>query len=108
MSNNSKIFFQPWVGSDYNTGGVFGKKVLVLGESHYGDAPDQTDDTIGTIKEFVYDFWGESYQQTFLCFERALAGRERLAKRSVSSCGTASCFTTSSRNRRPDLALHPT
>lgn len=76
MKSESKIFFQPWVGSDYNTGGVFGKKVLVLGESHYGDAPDQTDDTIGTIKEFVYDYWGESYQQTFLCFERALAGRE--------------------------------
>lgn len=76
MKSESKIFFQPWVGSDYNTGGVFGKKVLVLGESHYGDAPDQTDDTIGTIKEFVYEYWGESYQQTFLCFERALAGRE--------------------------------
>lgn len=76
MKSESKIFFQPWVGSDFNTGGVFGKKVLVLGESHYGDAPDQTDDTIGTIKEFVYEYWGESYQQTFLCFERSLAGRE--------------------------------
>lgn len=76
INRDSKIFFMPWVGSEYNSGGVYGKKVLVLGESHYGDAPDATDDTIGTIKEFVYDYWGAPYQQTFLCFERALAGRE--------------------------------
>ena len=76
MSNNSKIFFQPWVGSEYQTGGVYGKKVLVLGESHYGDSPDATDDTIGTVNEFVCEYEGAPYQQTFLCFERALAGRE--------------------------------
>ena len=74
--SDSKIFFQPWVGTEYKSGGVYGKKVLVLGESHYGDSPDSTDDTIGTIKEFVYEYWGAPYQQTFLCFERALAGRE--------------------------------
>lgn len=76
MSNDSKIFFKPWVGSEYYSGGVYGKKVLVLGESHYGDTPDTIEETIGTIKEFVYDYWGAPYQQTFLCFERALAGRE--------------------------------
>ena len=76
MSNNSKIFYKPWVGSEYNIGGVFGKKILVLGESHYGDAPGQADMTIDTIKEYVYEYWGDRYQQTFLCFERALAGRE--------------------------------
>ena len=76
LRSDSKIFFQPWVGTEYNSGGVFGKKVLVLGESHYGNTPDATDDTIGTIKEFVYDYWSAPYQQTFLCFERALAGRE--------------------------------
>lgn len=76
MSNNSKIVFQPWVGSEYQTGGVYGYKVLVLGESHYGEATDATDETIGVVKEFVYEYWGAPYQQTFLCFERALAGRE--------------------------------
>lgn len=76
VNSDSKIFFKPWVGRDYNTGGVFGKKVLVLGESHYGDATDATDETIGVVKEFVYEYWGAPYQQTFLCFERALAGRE--------------------------------
>ena len=85
------ILFEPWVGKDYTTGGVFNKKVLVLGESHYcndlnsgkckkcvkvnmrSECFSQTQDV---IEEFVNDYRGESYQQTFLCFERALAGRE--------------------------------
>lgn len=70
------VKFEPWVGMDYSTGGVYNKKVLVLGESHYGSGEDSPDDTIGTIEEFVYEYQGEPYQQTFLCFERALAGRE--------------------------------
>lgn len=85
------ILFEPWVGKDYTTGGVFNKKVLVLGESHYchdldsgkckkcdkvnmrSECFSQTQDVIG---DFVNNYSGEPYQQTFLCFERALAGRE--------------------------------
>ena len=29
------IHFEPWIGKDYENGGVFGKKILVLGESVY-------------------------------------------------------------------------
>ena len=29
------VFFHPWVGSDYFSGGIFGKRIMVLGESHY-------------------------------------------------------------------------
>ena len=29
------VFFKPWVGKDYNSGGIFGKRILALGESHY-------------------------------------------------------------------------
>ena len=30
-------YFKPWVGKNYKTGGIFnGKKVMILGESHYG------------------------------------------------------------------------
>ena len=29
------VFFRPWVGEDYSTGGIFKKKILVVGESHY-------------------------------------------------------------------------
>lgn len=33
MENN--IFFTPYIGKDYANGGLFGKRVMVLGESHY-------------------------------------------------------------------------
>lgn len=86
--------FHPWVGSKYNTEGFNGKKVLVLGESHYcrnelseggrcfpscrvenmkDDCYSQTEDV---IEGFVYCYSGERYQQTFLCFERAVLGKE--------------------------------
>ena len=29
------VFFEPWVGENYEIGGIFGKRILVLGESHY-------------------------------------------------------------------------
>ena len=28
------IFFQPFVGKDYANGGIFGKQIMILGESH--------------------------------------------------------------------------
>ncbi len=31
------IFFQPFVGMDYANGGIFGKRIMILGESHYCD-----------------------------------------------------------------------
>lgn len=31
----STVFFKPWVGADYPNGGVFAKRILVLGEAHY-------------------------------------------------------------------------
>ena len=34
---NSNIFFQPFVGKDYVNGGIFGKRIMILGESHYCD-----------------------------------------------------------------------
>lgn len=35
MENN--IFFQPFVGKHYADGGMFGKRIMILGESHYCD-----------------------------------------------------------------------
>lgn len=35
------VFFKPWVGKDYDSGGIFDKRILVLGESHYcGECDD--------------------------------------------------------------------
>jgi hypothetical protein len=29
------IFFKPWIGKNYETGGIFPKRIIILGESHY-------------------------------------------------------------------------
>ena len=31
------VFFRPFVGASYAGGGLFGKRIMVLGESHYCD-----------------------------------------------------------------------
>lgn len=31
----SAVFFKPWIGDNYGSSSMFGKKILVLGESHY-------------------------------------------------------------------------
>ena len=48
------IFFQPFVGKDYANGGIFGKRIMILGESHYCDegllAPEfKTDGNFVTV-----------------------------------------------------------
>lgn len=92
------VNFTPWVGKDYQNG--FGEtklKLLVLGESHYCNAlgkgictdcclqnclnqgyskADYVEQTITYIDELVHAYTGELYQQTGLCFERAVVGRE--------------------------------
>jgi hypothetical protein len=35
-----KVFYEPWIGDNYCTGGVFQRRILVLGESYYED-PDR-------------------------------------------------------------------
>ncbi len=87
-----KVNFKPWVGVNY-ANGIGGKKVLVLGESHYCRelaeggrcCPSceccKMDEechkfTINVMREFRDNYSGEGYEQTFLCFERAVAGHE--------------------------------
>lgn len=33
--NYDSVMFYPWIGKDYSHGGIFKKKILILGESHY-------------------------------------------------------------------------
>lgn len=94
----SHINFRPWVGRNYQSTGYKGKRILVLGESHYcikdlepggrccplckrenmkDDCYSQTEDVVNT---FVYEYSGERYLQTFLCFERAVVGKELTQK----------------------------
>ena len=88
------INFRPHFGNNYSITGFRGKKILVLGESHYclrelceegrcyprcnvdlmkEDCHSQTEDV---VDGFIYEYDGSKYYQTFLCFERAILGKE--------------------------------
>ncbi len=83
------------MGKNYFSNGYRGKRILVLGESHYCSDLNQggrcfpyikckkenmLNDcfsfTKDVINSFVYDYSGGKEQQTFLCFERAIVGKE--------------------------------
>ena len=92
------INFLPWVGKNYNLGvGSQNLKFLVLGESHYcydlgsgkckncnlanclnlGYTKDSfQNQTIEYISDLVYSYTGAEYQQTAICFERAVMGKQ--------------------------------
>lgn len=86
-------FFQPYIGPYYLSGGIFGKRILVLGESHYCDqcklstkgcgirCPNYTsechDFTINKLHEYLdrdkgFDHWMRTYTK----FERSLINAE--------------------------------
>ena len=77
MSINVK--FIPWVGSQYAEG-IQGKRVMVLGESHYcaheSDAVPQL--TINIIHHILNpDSEHEGFMNTYTKFGRALAGKDQ-------------------------------
>lgn len=88
----NSINFKPWVGKNYLTKGFRGKRILVLGESHY--CKELSDGsrchpccnkqlmndschllTQNVVHELTYEYEGQSYLQSFVCFERAVAGK---------------------------------
>lgn len=73
-----KLVFKPWIGKQYSKG-ISGKRVMVLGESHYCEraedaVPSMTSDIIMDL--FDNDSEHEPYKNTYTKFERALMGRE--------------------------------
>lgn len=85
MTNN---FFSPRIGKDYAWGGIFGKKILAVGESHYcgtgcadcgvcGRHPECADFTKRVV-EWCLDpsVEREGWMNTYLKFERSLVGKE--------------------------------
>lgn len=84
----SNIFFQPFVGKDYANGGLFGKRIMILGESHYCDEEcvdcgncsrhrecmNFTQNVVLTYLDM--DCEHENWMNTFRKFERSLVGRE--------------------------------
>ncbi len=85
---NSNIFFQPFVGKDYANGGRFGKRIMILGESHYCDegCADCGDfrlhrECMSFTQNVLGDYLDENnerqnWMRTFLKFERSLVGEE--------------------------------
>jgi len=84
----SRLFFRPWVGSTYTTGGIFGKRVMILGESHYCDKgcadcsnarvhPECYAFTNGVVNDYLDEsIEREGWMSTYLKFERSLVGHE--------------------------------
>lgn len=81
------IFFNPWVGPHYSSGGIFGKHIMVLGDSHYCGTPcgkcgmnsnpkcnRLTSDIIGWCLDSKCE--REGRMNTYLKFERSLVGHE--------------------------------
>ncbi|MDL2303756.1 uracil-DNA glycosylase family protein [Bacteroides sp. OttesenSCG-928-D19] len=71
------IQFIPWVGKTYEQG-VNGKKIMILGESHYCNHPSEAIATL-TI-DVIQDLFDpnsehEGYKNTYTKFERALIGK---------------------------------
>lgn len=93
------VKFLPWIGKDYEYGlsydkdgkmvlgeeGKPGRKILVLGESHYvgddgvddfknGDNEDWADFTRNVVNDYLGDTIRERWMNTFIKFERSLYG----------------------------------
>lgn len=85
---NNLSFFKPFVGSAYASGGIFGKRVMVLGESHYceekcadcGNAmthPECCAFTNGVVGDYLNESLDrQPWMSTNLKFERSLVGHE--------------------------------
>ncbi len=74
---DKSVHFLPWVGKNYKQG-IYGRRVLVLGESHY--CARQEDDTPYVTRKVIADLLDpnsehEAYKNTYTKFERALAGK---------------------------------
>lgn len=82
----TNIFYRPNVGKEYPSGGIFGKRIMILGESHYCD--EKCADcgllskhskcakfTEGVINDYLNeDKKRETWMNTFVKFERSLVG----------------------------------
>lgn len=76
----SNIFFKPFVGKNYQTGGIFGKRIMVLGESHHCQHDECPDTTNIVIRRLLEDKNKETHTSTFIKFERSLIGHHTEAK----------------------------
>lgn len=80
---NSVVKFKPWVGENYETGIHQGKKLMILGESHYCANPETevTEDiTIKVIEDLLDPFSEhEGYKNTYTKFAKAVVGEKQFS-----------------------------
>jgi hypothetical protein len=85
------VFFKPWIGKNYQIGGIFGKKILVLGEGHVCDGCEQCGlkyapfceemDTTKTVQFYIDSNFSDEIEKggwfnTYKKFERSLVNKE--------------------------------
>ena len=82
------VLFRPFVGASYAGGGLFGKRIMVLGESHYCDEGcadcgnclrhrECMEFTSGVVEQYLdRGVERQRWMQTLLKFERSLVGCE--------------------------------
>ena len=91
MNNKEHVFFKPWVGKNYKTGGIFNKKILVVGESLYCGGCDKCGikysnecedlNTNITVNEYL-DGCSGRWTATYRKFERSLVNEETTIEKS--------------------------
>ena len=81
------VKFKPWKGEKYTTGGIFGKKILAIGESFYCSKEDAvatlTDKIINdylAIRNGDFRENNGGWTNTYLKFERSLKNKETTPK----------------------------
>jgi len=90
----SNVFFNPWVGPDYLSGGIFGKRIMVLGDSHYcgedckecgmNGRPNCNQFTTDVVKAYLnQNNEREGWMSTYLKFERSLVNHETTPDESI-------------------------
>lgn len=73
------ISFLPFIGHDYQSGGIFSKRIMVLGDSHYCD---DIKDAVPSITRDVINYYldpaseNEGWMQTYKKFERSLVNKQ--------------------------------
>lgn len=85
------VFFKPWVGKNYGAGGMFHKKILVIGESHYcagcpkcggkpidGECSSMTQNVLQSIVDGKTTRWSGTFHK----FEKSLINPDASPKTS--------------------------
>lgn len=81
------VKFKPWKGEKYDTGGIFGKKILAIGESFYCSK----EDAVATLTDIIINDYlairngdfrenNGGWTNTYLKFERSLKNKETTPK----------------------------